>query len=294
MANTPNQVTITVTNAEVAAELEALATAYEETVQKLRYEADRLRQGFNLTLNVSATQVHIAKPTLTFTEDESETLPPSPNQARAENLIDPRPATERMVFNPVAEQQKPQERVSDRLAPKANLLRDTPTDTQVAAQWIKGPHFLPWGNDITTCGINTKGTVRKVWDERKGDWVHPTRPGVMKSMLTAQLKFVDCPDCRSLIKDAFIDRPTDIEWMNGNEAYDPSEPHEPKWRSYSDRVQCDICGRTATEQSEVDAHPTPGKAQPYKPHNTETTAPLPDEALKLIDEMTKTTAEEEE
>ncbi|WNO27856.1 hypothetical protein SEA_HUWBERT_107 [Microbacterium phage Huwbert] len=62
MANIPNQVTLTVTNAEVAAELEALALAYEDTVQKLRYEADRLRQGFTLTLDVRATQVHMPAP----------------------------------------------------------------------------------------------------------------------------------------------------------------------------------------------------------------------------------------
>lgn len=70
----PNQVIVTVTNMEVANELEALALAYEETVNKLRYEAERLRQGFTLTLDVRATQVHIPAPEYKLYDVDEEAI----------------------------------------------------------------------------------------------------------------------------------------------------------------------------------------------------------------------------
>ncbi|MEG2887230.1 MAG: hypothetical protein RR853_08905 [Aurantimicrobium sp.] len=131
--------TITVTNAEVAAELEALAQAYEDTVQKLRYEADRLRQGFQLTLNVSATQVHLAKPTPDRDEElfsgpeEEETLARLRREAEKQ-----RRANERMEHDDPrhADEQDPnrrdQQRPLDSLPEEAIKLIDemtSPSDT---------------------------------------------------------------------------------------------------------------------------------------------------------------------
>lgn len=57
MAYTPNEITTTVVNEEVANELEALAESYEEVANKLRFQAEHLRKGFTITLQVTTSQV---------------------------------------------------------------------------------------------------------------------------------------------------------------------------------------------------------------------------------------------
>ncbi|AVR56976.1 hypothetical protein PBI_TRISCUIT_104 [Microbacterium phage Triscuit] len=57
MATIPNQVVVHITQTELAQQLEELALQYEEVVQTLRWQAENLRSGFDLTLDVRATQV---------------------------------------------------------------------------------------------------------------------------------------------------------------------------------------------------------------------------------------------
>lgn len=196
MAHMPSEITVQVANLEVAAELDELADTYEEVAQKLRFQAEHLRKGFPITLQITTSQV----------------TPPN-SMAEAERIAD--------ILNPTPTSEELDGDVSDKEVKAVfdnhegvKLLPLEPRDPEMAKQWRKGTHFLPWGNHITTCGIDTQGQVRMSWDENKGDWVHPVRPTVMKARTTAKLKYVDCPDCRDLIRDTFNEpEKSNIEWL---------------------------------------------------------------------------------
>lgn len=80
----PNKVNVTVTMKELADEFEALAVTYEELVQKIRYEADRLRQGYELSLDIRATQATPTPPAADPRHIDKEWLESFNNTGKAE------------------------------------------------------------------------------------------------------------------------------------------------------------------------------------------------------------------
>ena len=54
MAHMPNLMHVTVTNAEVAHKLESMADAYDELAQICRRQAESLRTGFEIALEITA------------------------------------------------------------------------------------------------------------------------------------------------------------------------------------------------------------------------------------------------
>lgn len=242
MAQMPNSMTVTVTQSPMAAELETLALQHEEFANLCRAQADRLRHGFELTLQLQATQVmHKPEEDLIATKSEPEPtegclvcgnkgganftcdhpdahIPLETESQDANGEPKPRQTAEDIfaAFDP--------ERLVGRTI-NVNLKPLEPQESLASTQWRKGTHFLPWGSTHTTCGVDTRG-LRMSWDSIKGDWVHPVRPGVMKARTTAHLKYVDCPDCREKIHETFTDSRDDIEWLRDFNQPDEVEDYE--------------------------------------------------------------------
>jgi hypothetical protein len=126
MAHMPNQVTVHITQGELAQQLEELALQYEEVVQTLRWQAENLRSGFDLTLDIRATQV--SQPVRNFDpppneEDEAEAFAEPKTKAQNDALIRLRREAEAQRNRLAREQGTPS--IFDAFEPKVGL-KSTP------------------------------------------------------------------------------------------------------------------------------------------------------------------------